>query len=63
MKTFFSRYGSLLVLAVMIVIMTVLSPNFMTLANLFNVSRQISVMAVVAFWWRRSRSVVSHAVS
>nr|HPI74794.1 ribose ABC transporter permease [bacterium] len=48
MKIFFSRYGSLLVLAVMIIIMTVLSPNFMTIANLFNVSRQISVMAVVA---------------
>jgi len=47
-KNFFSRYGSLLVLAVMIIIMTVLSPNFMTIANLFNVSRQISVMAVVA---------------
>jgi ribose transport system permease protein len=47
-KIFFSRYGSLLVLAVMIVIMTVLSPNFLTLANLFNVSRQISVMAIVA---------------
>jgi len=47
-RNFFNRYGSLLVLTLMVIVMTILSPKFLTLANLFNVSRQISVMAIVA---------------
>jgi ribose transport system permease protein len=47
-KNYFSRYGSFLVLAIMVIIMTLLSPKFLTIANLFNISRQISVMAIVA---------------
>lgn len=48
MKQYFNRYGSLLVLAVMVIIMALVSPNFLTFANLFNISRQIAVMAIVA---------------
>jgi ribose transport system permease protein len=47
-KQFFSRYGSLAVLGVMVVIMTFLSERFLTLANLYNISRQISVNSIVA---------------
>ncbi len=48
MKRYFNRYGSLLVLAVMVTVMAFLSPNFLTIANLFNISRQIAVMSIVA---------------
>lgn len=48
MRELISKYGILIVLGVMIAIMSFLSPRFLTVSNFFNISRQISVMAIVA---------------
>lgn len=42
------KYGIVVVLIVMVGVMTCFSRNFFTLSNFFNVSRQISVTAIVA---------------
>lgn len=42
-----SRYGILIVLAVMVLLMSFLSPRFLSWYNFLNISRQISVMAIV----------------
>lgn len=47
MRSILNKYGILVVLAVMIVIMSFLSPRFLSFSNLLNISRQISVMAIV----------------
>ncbi|HEX9974680.1 MAG TPA: ribose ABC transporter permease, partial [bacterium] len=48
MRKFFHKYGIIIVLGIMVVIMSFLSPRFLTFSNFFNISRQISVMAIVA---------------
>lgn len=47
MRKLLGRYGILIVLFVMIVIMSFLSPRFLSWSNFLNISRQISVMAIV----------------
>ncbi|TDT56504.1 ABC transporter permease [Fonticella tunisiensis] len=48
-KILFRRHGMALVLLAMVVLMTVLSPAFLTTRNLMNVVRQISVIAIIGF--------------
>jgi len=48
LRKFLHQYGILIVLGIMVVIMSFLSPRFLTISNFFNISRQISVMAIVA---------------
>ncbi|GAF27327.1 Ribose import permease protein RbsC [Moorella thermoacetica] len=43
------RYGTLLILILMIVIITILYPGFFSTANLTNIVRQISIIAIIAF--------------
>lgn len=47
-KEFLSKYGIVLVLILMFVLMSFLSPVFMTPRNLFNVVRQISVIGLIS---------------
>ncbi|QUI25778.1 ABC transporter permease [Vallitalea pronyensis] len=47
-KAFLSKYGIVLVLIVMFVLMSFMSPVFMTAKNLFNVVRQISVIGLIS---------------
>jgi len=42
-----SRYGSVVMLAVLIVLMSVSSKEFMTVHNLTNVARQVSIFAII----------------
>ncbi|WP_422443641.1 ABC transporter permease [Thermoanaerobacterium sp. DL9XJH110] len=48
-KVDLQRYGMTLVFILMVVIMSVLSPNFLEPRNLMNVVRQISIIATVGF--------------
>lgn len=48
LKFFLSRYGLLWALGLLILALTLLSPYFLTLSNLLNVLRQISINAVLA---------------
>ena len=45
---FFADYGVLVVLLVLIVAMALATPHFLTIANLINVLRQVSINAVIA---------------
>lgn len=47
MRAILNKYGILVVLGIMIIIMSFLSPRFLSFSNLLNISRQISVMAIV----------------
>lgn len=49
LRQILSAGGSLVGLAVLIVVLSVLSPNFLTVANLRNVSVQVAVTALIAF--------------
>ncbi len=44
----FHRYGMLMILLVLIVFMSILSPTFFTSSNLLNIVRQMSVVGIVA---------------
>jgi len=46
-RSILNKYGILVVLAVMIIIMSFLSPRFLSFSNLLNISRQISVVAII----------------
>jgi len=48
LRKFLHKYGIVIVLGIMVIIMSFLSPRFLTFSNFFNISRQISVMAIVA---------------
>ena len=48
-KKIFSRLGPLLALVVLIILVTVMSPTFVSPANLLNLLRQVSINAVIAF--------------
>jgi len=43
-----SSYGTVLVLLVMIIVMSILTPNFLKVNNLLNVIRQISIICIAA---------------
>jgi ribose transport system permease protein len=45
---FVAEYGVLVVLAVLIVVMAIATPHFLTPANLINVLRQVSINAIIA---------------
>jgi inositol transport system permease protein len=46
--SFLSRFGMLLILFVLIIVMTILAPTFLTSGNLINIVRQMSVVGIVA---------------
>lgn len=51
MKTFkkiLQTYGTLIALAVIIIIFSILSPAFLTLRNFINISRQISLLVIIS---------------
>ncbi len=48
-EEFFSRYGVLLILVVMILASSLLSPAFLTGRNMWNVLRQMSIITIIAF--------------
>src|SRR3972149_2001149 len=47
-KNFFARFGMLIILVLLIIIASFLSPQFLTYQNLMNVIRQISMVAIIA---------------
>ena len=49
LKTFYQKYGMLLVLVAMVIIISILEPNFMQVTNLMNVLKQISVYAIIGY--------------
>lgn len=48
LKSIFRKYGMLLVLVLLIAILTAATPRFMTTINIRNLSRQISITALIA---------------
>lgn len=46
--TFFQKYGIVVVLAGLIVFFTIMSPAFLTIDNLFNVARQVSMIGITS---------------
>ncbi|MGN1008276.1 MAG: ABC transporter permease, partial [Butyricicoccus sp.] len=48
-KTYYRKYGMLLVLIAMILIISILEPNFMQVSNFTNVFKQISVYAIIGY--------------
>jgi inositol transport system permease protein len=48
-KEIYSRYGVLIILAIMIVASSLLSPAFLTGRNVLNVLRQMSIITIIAF--------------
>jgi ribose transport system permease protein len=49
MKQLFQKYGPLLALLLIVVVVTILEPSFMTTTNVLNVLRQVSISALIAF--------------
>ncbi|WP_276643836.1 ribose ABC transporter permease [Caldibacillus debilis] len=49
MKGFFQKMGPLLGLLLIVIVLTILSPNFLTVTNILNVFRQVSINALLAF--------------
>ncbi|OUM90076.1 MAG: ribose ABC transporter permease [Caldibacillus debilis] len=49
MKGFFQKMGPLLGLLLIVIVLTILSPNFLTATNILNVFRQVSINALLAF--------------
>lgn len=47
-REIFDKYRSLIALALLVVVVSILSPSFLTTKNIFNVLRQTSVNAVIA---------------
>jgi ribose transport system permease protein len=45
----FAKLGPLIGLIVIVVIITILNPNFLSLSNIFNILRQVSINALIAF--------------
>lgn len=48
-KTIYSKYGFLIILAIMVIISSILSPAFLSTRNLLNVLRQMSIITIIAF--------------
>ena len=49
MKQLLQKYGPLLALLLIVVVITILEPSFMTTTNVLNVLRQVSISALIAF--------------
>ncbi|MEG6573027.1 ribose ABC transporter permease [Caldibacillus debilis] len=49
MKGFFQKMGPFLGLLLIVIVLTILSPNFLTVTNILNVFRQVSINALLAF--------------
>ena len=47
-RSFFTRFGLLIILAVMVVIASLISPVFLSYQNLMNIVRQVSMVAIIA---------------
>ena len=47
-KEMLDKYKSLIGLALLVVVVSILSPSFLTTKNIFNVLRQTSVNAIIA---------------
>ena len=45
---FLTRYGSLVMLATLVILMSLTSKEFLTVNNLTNVARQVSIFAIIA---------------
>lgn len=45
----FQKLGPLIGLAIILIVLSILSPQFFTLANILNVPRQVSINALIAF--------------
>ena len=45
---FFSEYGILVALGVLVIVLTILSPNFLTSSNMLNLFRQVSLNVILA---------------
>ncbi|MGI6176550.1 MAG: ABC transporter permease [Christensenellales bacterium] len=48
-RDIYNRFGIFIILATMILIMVILTPNFLTYKNITNVIRQISFIAIIGF--------------
>ncbi len=48
-RQLFANYGYLFILAFMIIISTILSPVFLTVTNILNVLRQMSIIVIIAY--------------
>ena len=48
-KELLQKFGPLIALLLIVVIITVINPNFMTTTNILNVLRQVSISALIAF--------------
>ncbi len=48
-KAFLAKYGFLVILAVMVIASTILSPAFLTGRNIMNVLRQMSIITIIGF--------------
>jgi inositol transport system permease protein len=48
-REIFARYGFLIILALMIIVSTILSPVFLTPTNLLNVLRQMSITVIIGY--------------
>ncbi len=48
-KTFLGKYGFLVILAVMVIASSILSPAFLTGRNIMNVLRQMSIITIIGF--------------
>lgn len=48
-RSFLLRYGSLSALAIIIVVCSILLPNFLTVGNIITILRQVSVVAMISF--------------
>lgn len=48
-KRFIQTFGSLLALVVLVIFVTVMNPNFLSMGNILNLLRQVSTNALIAF--------------
>ncbi|MDC7287287.1 ABC transporter permease [Blautia schinkii] len=44
----FKKYGVVFILVILIIIFTILNPSFLTMKNVINISKQISIMAILS---------------
>jgi len=49
LKNIYAKYGYLIILAVMLIISSILSPAFLTPRNIFNILRQMSIITIIAY--------------
>lgn len=48
-KEWLSKLGPLFGLILLIIVVSILNPSFLSIANIFNVLRQVSISAIIAF--------------